>query len=151
LQHPGQVARLRADRSLVPNAVEELLRYLTISQSMGVRVAADDFEIGGQQIAKGDGLIVPVAAANWDDSVFAGPERLDIDRAEARGHVTFGFGPHVCLGQPLARMELIEVFSTLFERFPGLRADVPLDEVTFKFDAVFYGLRDLPVRWDVAR
>jgi cytochrome P450 len=148
LQHPDEVARLQADPALVPNAVEELLRYLTISQSMGVRIAAADLEIAGQRIARGDGLIVPVAAGNWDDSVFECPERFDIDRSEARSHITFGFGPHVCLGQPLARMELREVFSSLFERFPDLRLAIPFSEVRFKFDAVFYGLYDLPVTWD---
>ena len=147
LRHPEQLARLRADRSLVPGAVEELLRFLTVSQSMGVRVAKEDFEISGQPIAAGDGLIVPVAAGNWDDSVFECPEKLDVER-DARRHMTFGFGPHVCLGQPLARMELTEVFSTLFDRFPGLRIDVPFEEIAFKFDAVFYGLHNLPVTWD---
>ncbi|WP_432841691.1 cytochrome P450 [Dactylosporangium sp. CA-092794] len=147
LDHPGQLDRVRADRGIVPNAVEELLRFLTISHSMGVRLAKEPFEISGQAIAAGDGLLVPVAAGNWDDSVFAHPERLDVTR-EARGHLTFGFGPHVCLGQPLARMELDEVFSTLFERFPGLRAERPAGEAAFKFDAVFYGLYDLPVTWD---
>jgi cytochrome P450 len=149
LRHPDQLARLRAEPALVPQAVEELLRFLTISQSMGVRIAKEDLEVGGTPIAAGDGLIVPVAAGNWDDAVFECPERFDVER-NARGHITFGFGPHVCLGQPLARMELGEVFSSLFDAFPGLRIDVPFDEVTFKADAVFYGLRDLPVTWDDA-
>jgi cytochrome P450 len=148
LQHPEQLARVQADPSLVRNTVEELLRYLTISQSMGVRIAAEDFEISGQRISKGDGLIVPVAAANWDDSMFECPEQFDIDREEARSHITFGFGAHACLGQPLARMELKEVFSTVFDRFPGLRIDIPFEEVAFKYDAVFYGLHNLPVTWD---
>ncbi|MFI5960334.1 cytochrome P450 [Cryptosporangium sp. NPDC051539] len=147
LEHPDQLALIRKDPTTVPNAVEELLRFLTISQSMGVRIAADDFEIAGQPIAAGDGLILPVAAGNWDDSVFSHPEQFDVTR-EARGHITFGFGPHVCLGQPLARLELEEVFSTLFDRFPGLRVDLPPDEVPFKFDAVFYGLHRLPIVWD---
>lgn len=147
LRHPAQLARIQADKSLVPGAVEELLRFLTISQSMGVRVAKEAFEISGQRIEPGDGLIVPVAAGNWDDSVFECPERLDVER-DARGHLTFGFGPHVCLGQPLARMELNVVFSSLFDRFPGLRIDIPFEEVAFKFDAVFYGLHNLPVSWD---
>jgi cytochrome P450 len=147
LQHPEQRDRIVADPGTVPNAVEELLRFLTISQSMGVRIAKEDFEVSGQRISAGDGLIVPVAAGNWDDSVFANPDKLDVTR-QARGHITFGFGPHVCLGQPLARMELQEVFATLFQRFPGLRTEIPFEEVGFKFDAVFYGLYDLPVTWD---
>ena len=148
LEHPGELARIQRDKSLVPMAVEELLRYLTISQSMGVRLAKDDFEVSGCPIHAGDGLIVPVAAANYDDSVFGSPHTLDLSRPEARRHLTFGYGTHGCLGQPLARMELAEVFSTIFDRLPGLRADIPLDRVDFKKQAVFYGLRSLPVSWD---
>jgi cytochrome P450 len=147
LRHPDELERIQADKSLVPNAVEELLRFLTISQSMGVRVAKDDFEIGGQPIAVGDGLIVPVAAGNWDDGMFAEPGRLDVTR-HARNHITFGFGVHACLGQPLARMELSEVFSTIFDRLPELELVIPFEQVRFKADAVFYGLHGLPVSWD---
>lgn len=147
LQHPDQLALIQADKSLVSNAIEELLRYITVSQSMGVRVAKEDFEVGGQRIAAGDGLIVPVAAGNWDDSVFERPDVLDVTRP-ARGHITFGFGVHACLGQPLARMELREVFSTIFDRLPRLALAIPFEEVAFKPDAVFYGLRELPVTWD---
>jgi len=148
LEHPGQLARIQQDKSLVPHAVEELLRYLTISQSMGVRLAKADFEVSGCPIHAGDGLIVPVAAANYDDAAFPSPHTLDLSRPEARGHLTFGYGIHGCLGQPLARMELAEVFSTIFDRLPGLRVDIPLDQVDFKSEAVFYGLRSLPVSWD---
>jgi len=148
LEHPAELARIQQDKTLVPQAVEELLRYLTISQSMGVRLAKDDFEVSGCPIQAGDGLIVPVAAANYDDAVFPSPHTLDLSRPEARRHLTFGYGVHGCLGQPLARMELSEVFATIFDRLPGLRADIPLGEVDFKKDAVFYGLRSLPVSWD---
>jgi cytochrome P450 len=150
LEHPAELARIQRDKALVPQAVEELLRYLTISQSMGVRLAKDAFEVSGCPIQAGDGLIVPVAAANYDDSVFRSPHTLDLSRPEARRHLTFGYGAHGCLGQPLARMELAEVFSTIFDRLPGLRADIPLEQVDFKKDAVFYGLRSLPVSWDDA-
>jgi cytochrome P450 len=148
LEHPAELERIQRDETLVPHAVEELLRYLTISQSMGVRLAKDDFEVSGCPIQAGDGLIVPVAAANYDEKVFTSPHTLDLSRPEARRHLTFGFGPHGCLGQPLARMELAEVFSTIFDRLPGLRRDIPLDQVDFKTEAVFYGLRSLPVSWD---
>jgi cytochrome P450 len=148
ITHPEQLARIQKDPSMIPGAVEELLRYLSISQSMGVRIAKDDFEIGGVQIKAGDGLIVPVAAANYDDAVFPGPERLDLSRP-ARNHLTFGAGVHQCLGQQLARVELQEVYSTVFDRFRGLRLAIPFEEVAFKYDAVFYGVYALPVTWDV--
>jgi cytochrome P450 len=149
LRHPDQLARIQRDKSLVANAVEELLRYLTISQSMGVRVAAEDFEVAGCPVSAGDGLIVPVAAGNYDESVFAEPDVLDVTR-QARRHLTFGFGVHVCLGQPLARMELHEVFSTLFDALPGLRLAVPFADIDFKWESVFYGVHHLPVAWDDA-
>lgn len=148
LEHPAELERVQRDKTLMPHAVEELLRYLSISQSMGVRLAKDDFEVSGCPVQSGDGLIVPVAAANYDDSVFPAPHILDLSRPEARRHLTFGYGPHGCLGQPLARMELTEVFSTLFDRLPGLCTDIPLEQVEFKKQAVFYGLRALPVSWD---
>ena len=148
LEHPAELARIQRDKTLVPQAVEELLRYLTISQSMGVRLAKDDFEVSGCPIQAGDGLIVPVAAANYDEEVFPSPHTLDVSRPEARRHLTFGYGAHGCLGQPLARMELSEVFSTIFDRLPGLRVNIPLEQVDFKKEAVFYGLRSLPVSWD---
>jgi cytochrome P450 len=148
LEHPDQLALIQKDKSLVPQAVEELLRYLTISQIMGVRMAKDDFDVAGCPVRSGDALIVPVAAANWDGSVFPRPEEFDITRPEARRHVTFGYGTHGCLGQPLARMELAEVFSTVFDRLPGLRTEIPLAQVDFKSEAVFYGVRSLPVTWD---
>jgi cytochrome P450 len=149
LEHPRELARIQADKALVPGAVEELLRYLTISQTMGVRVAKDDFEAGGQPIATGDGLIVPVAAANYDDQVFPEPGVLDLTR-QARRHLTFGSGVHVCLGQPLARMELHEVFTSVFDTFPGLALTAPLAEIDFKWESVFYGVHTLPVTWDAA-
>jgi cytochrome P450 len=148
LEHPAELARIQQDKSLVPHAVEELLRYLTISQSMGVRLAKNDFDVSGCPVHAGDGLIVPVAAANYDDAVFPSPHTLDLSRPEARRHLTFGYGIHGCLGQPLARMELSEVFTTIFDRLPGLRVDIPLEQVDFKKEAVFYGVRSLPVSWD---
>jgi hypothetical protein len=147
LEHPAELARIQADKGLVPTAVEELLRYLTVSHMMGVRVAKADFEVAGQAISAGDGLIVPVAAANYDDAIFADPQVLDVTRS-ARSHLAFGFGVHACLGQALARMELREVFSTVFERLPSLRLAIPLADVAFKAESVFYGVHALPVAWE---
>jgi len=149
LQHPSQIAKLREDKAIVPGAVEELLRYLTVAQSMGVRLAKQDFEVSGYQVRAGDGLIVPVASANFDPEAFKDPEDLDVSR-DARHHVAFGFGVHQCLGQPLARMELQEVFSTIFETFPTLALTQRLEEVPFKYDAVFFGVHSLGVTWDPA-
>lgn len=145
LRHPDQLAALRADRSLIPGAVEEMLRYLSIVEA-GFRVATADIELAGTVIKAGDGVIALAGSANRDDSAFTDPDRFDVTRG-ARHHVSFGYGIHQCLGQNLARMELEVVFGALFDRVPGLRLAVPVTEVPFKDDSVIYGVRALPVTW----
>jgi cytochrome P450 len=148
LQHPEQLAELREtdDTKLISEAVEELLRFLTIAHGGRRRVALEDIEIAGETIHAGDGVILPSDIANRDASVFAEPDRLDIHR-DARGHVAFGFGVHQCLGQPLARVELQVVYGTLYRRIPTLRLAVDLNEIPFKHDALVYGVYALPVTW----
>jgi cytochrome P450 len=146
LDHPEQLAALGADPEKMPLAVEELLRYFTIVETATSRVALEDVAIGGVTIAAGDGVVVSGLAADWDPGVFADPGRLDIERG-SRHHIAFGFGPHQCLGQNLARLELQVVFETLFRRIPGLRLAVPVDDVPFKSDAGIYGAWELPVTW----
>ncbi|MCP2167384.1 cytochrome P450 [Goodfellowiella coeruleoviolacea] len=148
LEHPDQLALLRDsdDPKLVAGAVEELLRYLNITHSGRRRVALADIEIAGQVIRAGEGLIFPNDIGNRDPEVFDDPDRLDIQR-DARRHVAFGFGVHQCLGQPLARMELQVVYSTLYRRIPTLRLAAELDQIPFKHDAAVYGVYALPVTW----
>ncbi len=148
LENPDQLALLRdtEDPKVVANAIEELLRYLSIIQNGQRRVALDDIEIGGHTIKAGEGVIIDLAPANWDPNQFPGPDTLDLSRP-ARLHVGFGFGPHQCVGQQLARVELQIVFTTLLKRIPGMRLAIPLDEVEFKHDKLAYGLYRLPVTW----
>jgi cytochrome P450 len=148
LQHPDQLAELREteDPVAIARAVEELLRYLTITHVGRRRVALEDIELDGVLIRAGDGLILATDAANRDERPFAHPDALDIHR-DARGHVAFGFGVHQCLGQPLARLELQVVYGTLYRRIPGLRLAVPLDAIPFKHDSAIYGVYELPVTW----
>jgi cytochrome P450 len=148
LEHPDELAALRDadDPALIAGAVEELLRYLTITHMGRRRVAIEDVEIGGQVIHAGEGVILANDAANRDEHRFPDPDRLDVHR-DARGHVAFGFGVHQCLGQPLARVELQVVYGTLYRRIPGLRLTVPLDQVLFKHDSGIYGVYELPVTW----
>ncbi|MDP9842760.1 cytochrome P450 [Streptosporangium lutulentum] len=148
LQHPHQLALLREsdDPKLVAGAVEELLRYLNITHSGRRRVALEDIEIAGQVIRAGDGLIMANDIGNRDAATFPDPDELDI-RRDARLHVAFGFGVHQCLGQPLARMELQVVYSTLYRRIPTLRAATDLDQISFKHDGQVYGVYELPVTW----
>jgi len=145
LEHPEQLADLVADPELVPKAVEELLRYLSVAHHVAFRQAADEVEVGGKCIHAGDGVIAPVMAANHDPEVFADPGRFDIHR-DARGHLAFGYGIHQCLGQALARVELQAVFARLFQRFPTLRLACAMEDLRFK-NALIYGVEELPVTW----
>lgn len=148
LEHPDQLAVLREteDPKLVASAVEELLRYLHITHNGRRRVALEDMEIGGQTVKAGEGLILANDIGNRDARVFDAPDRLDLAR-ENRRHVAFGFGVHQCLGQPLARMELQVVYSTLYRRIPTLELACGIDEIPFKHDASVYGVYELPVTW----
>lgn len=147
LQHPDQLAELQADPSLMPGAVEELLRYLTVAQVGTFRVAVADTEIGGQKVAAGDGVVIDLAMADHDDRVWDHPERFDIHRY-ARQHVAFSHGPHNCVGQSLARLELQITFTRLLARLPGLRLAVPADELAFRPHTVgLGGVEKLPVGW----
>jgi cytochrome P450 len=148
LQHPEQLTLLRDtdDDKLVASTVEELLRYLNIVHNGRMRAVREDIEVAGQIIRAGEGVIMPNEIANRDPQVFPDPDRLDITR-DARSHVAFGFGVHQCLGQPLARMELQVVYSTLYRRIPTLRPAADLEEIPFKHDGMVYGVYELPVAW----
>ena len=146
LEHPEQLAELREDPELMPQAVEELLRHLDIIGSLP-RTTTEDIEIEGQRIAKGELLMFSTEAGNRDPSVFDEPDRLDFHRDASR-HLTFGHGIHTCLGAPLARLELQVVYSLLLERIPNLRLAVPASEVGLKNDARIFGVHELPVTWD---
>ncbi|MPY44416.1 cytochrome P450, partial [Streptomyces phyllanthi] len=148
LQHPEQLAELRDsdDPKVAANAVEELLRYLTIGHSGVRRVAMEDVELNGQIIRAGEGVVLLGDAANRDEAVFDDPGRLDIHR-QARHHISFGHGIHQCLGASLTRTELQIVYPTLLRRIPGLRTAIPLEEIPFRHDMAIYGVHELPVTW----
>jgi cytochrome P450 len=139
LEHPGQLAELKADPSLWPHAVEELLRFLAIAGSSPARVVPEDIEIDGVLIRAGDGVIALTDAACRDPEAFAHPDVLDIHR-DARGHSAFGHGPHQCPGANLVRVELEIVFRTLFTRIPDLRLAVPREQITFKSGTLVHGV-----------
>jgi cytochrome P450 len=147
-EHPDQLAIVRGsdDPALINSAVEELLRYLSITQLGRRRVAAEDIEFAGRVIKAGEGIIFPNEIANRDPDAFAEPDRLDLTR-DARTHLAFGFGAHQCLGQPLARLELEVALTALNRRIPTLRPAVPLDKINFKHDNEVYGVYELPVTW----
>jgi cytochrome P450 len=148
LENPDQLALLREtdDQKVIANAVEELLRYLTIPHLGQRRIAKEDIEIAGETIRAGDGIIVPLPVGNWDPEVFPEPDKLDLTR-QARQHHAFAWGVHQCIGQQLARIELQVVYGTLYRRVPTLRLAVGRDELEFKGDSLAYGVYELPVTW----
>ncbi|WP_045300282.1 cytochrome P450 [Saccharothrix sp. ST-888] len=147
MEHADQLAALRSDPGLVAGAVEELLRHQTIMQIGMNRVALEDVRIGDRTVRAGEGVVAQLMAANRDPEVFADPDRFDITRS-ARGHVAFGYGPHQCLGQMLARVELQVTLARLFERFPKLRTVRPVAEIPFRHHMFgLYGVTELMVEW----
>ncbi|QWF78606.1 cytochrome P450 [Amycolatopsis sp. CA-230715] len=148
LENPDQLAALRADPGKADQAVEELLRYLTITHT-GARAALEDVEIGGQLVKAGETVTISAQAANRDPEKFANPDVLDLQR-HAAGHLTFGHGVHQCLGQQLARVEMRVAFPALLDRFPGLRLAIPAEEVPMRTGTDIYGVHRLPVTWDGA-
>lgn len=145
LQHPDQLAAWRAEPELSDTAVEELMRYLSITP-IGARAALEDVEIGGQLIKAGETVTLSIQAANRDPLRFAHPDVLDI-RRNAGGQLGFGFGAHQCLGQHLARMEMRVAFPALLSRFPMLRLAQPADTVPLRSDCDIYGVYRLQVAW----
>lgn len=148
LRNPTQLAVLRADPSLVDQAVEELLRYLSVAKTF-MRTALEDVELGGQTITAGTPVILSYNTANRDPERFPDPHVLDL-RRRAGGHLAFGHGIHQCLGLQLARVELRIALLALIQRFPTLRLAIPAQEVTLRPEtADIYGVKSLPVTWDV--
>lgn len=145
LQHPEKLAELRAEQALMPAAVEELLRFLSIAEGM-LRVAKEDIDVAGHTIRAHDGVVFSTSLINRDTAAYDTPEELDFRRA-SRHHLAFGFGVHQCLGQNLARAELEIALRSLFERMPELRLAVPAAEIPFKPGDTIQGMLELPVTW----
>jgi cytochrome P450 len=146
LERPDQLAIVQDadDPKTIAGAVEELLRFLHITHEGRRRAVLEDIEIAGHVVRAGEGVIMVNEIGNRD--LFPDPDRLDV-RRDAGHHVAFGYGPHQCLGQPLARMELQVVYGTLYRRIPTLRLAVGFDELRFRHDKFVYGIHELPVTW----
>lgn len=141
LRHPDQLARLKADPSLLPTAIEELLRYDSPVQ-FTTRVLTEDETIGGKELKRGEMVLLGLGAANRDPEQFPEPDRLDIGRPDNK-HLSFGLGTHFCLGAQLARLEVRIALETLLRRMPGLRLEGAEPEYRAHFN--LRGLKALPV------
>jgi hypothetical protein len=141
-RHPEQAARVRADRSLVPAAIEESLRFFSPFAALG-RVTNTEVELAGHAIAQNELLLVWIAAANRDPRQFTDPDRFDPTR-DPNPHVAFGRGIHFCIGAPLARLEGRTALNILLDRFPTLRTD-PQAPPEFLPSPNMTGVRTLPL------
>jgi len=147
LENPDQLDALRADPTLIDEAVEELLRYLSIVHLGVSRVTVERVELGGQELPAGATVIVSVAETNRDPGNWDKPAALDVARAR-NPHLAFGHGVHQCLGQQLARVEMTVGFTELLRRLPGLHLAAAPEDVSLRDDMFVYGVHALPVTWD---
>ncbi|WP_187439001.1 cytochrome P450 [Streptomyces sp. sk2.1] len=146
LDHPAQLDRLRRDPSLMPDAVEELLRISSVTDALP-RVATEDIDIAGHTIEAGDGVVFSTMLMNRDPDVWDSPDTFDTHRRAGR-HVAFGYGIHQCVGQNLARAEMDIALTTLLRRIPTIRLDVPSQQVRgVAVHVQLGGVAELPVTW----
>lgn len=142
-EHPEQLERLQADPSLLPNAIEEMLRFTTPVMQFR-RTATEDTQIGGRKIRKGDKVVVYYGAANRDHEVFPDPDRFDIGR-DMDGHLAFGTGTHFCAGSHMARLEMRITLEAFLKRFPDLRLKGPVERLRSNF---INGIKKMPIAVD---
>jgi cytochrome P450 family 142 subfamily A polypeptide 1 len=148
LVHREQWEELRANRDLVSSATEEMLRWVSPIKNMA-RTATEDTELGGKAIAAGQKLLLLYPSANRDDSHFADPDTFDI-RRQPNDHLAFGFGPHVCMGSNLARLEITTILDRILTRLPDL-ALVDEAEPTFRPANFVSGYESMPVTFSPSR
>jgi cytochrome P450 PksS len=144
LEHPDQMAKLRADPALIRPAVEEMLRYSSPVELATERYAREDVSVAGVTVPRGEMVFAVLASANRDERQFANPDTLDITR-EPNKHLAFGLGTHFCLGAPLARLEGQVAINTLLRRFPRLRLAAAPATLRWRRGLLLRGLEALPV------
>lgn len=145
LDHPDQLAKLRANPELIDTGIEELLRYTSPVPCGGTRFATEEVEIAGTRIPTGSQIIGMISSANRDETVFDNADDLDLSRKPNR-HIAFAFGPHYCLGHQLARLEGRSALMALLQRFDNLEVTVPRSELRYKPVISLRGLVSLPMR-----
>lgn len=143
IRNPGELAKLRADPSLLPNAVDEMIRWSSPVKHF-FRTAAADTEVAGVPIKAGDGLVMAYPSANRDAAVFDDPFAFRIDRRNARDHLAFGYGPHLCLGQHLAKLEMRVLYEELLARFDAFELT---GEPVFSRASFVSGMKHMPIRY----
>lgn len=146
MRHPRQLQACLEHPQYWPLAVEEILRYHHNGVLGLPRMALEDVVFHGVTIKRGDGVVMPMLGATWDPKHYPQPERFDIHR-QTNASITFGHGPHFCLGASLVRLFLHIAYAGLFTKFPTLKLAVPDDEVPWEKGMIFTGPASLPVIW----
>ncbi|WP_163567038.1 cytochrome P450 [Fodinicola feengrottensis] len=144
LTHPEQWAALRADRSLVPAAVEEMLRYEAPLRTAFPRYAREGVQIGDVTIPVGAVVMIALQSANHDERRYVSNDDFDLARTSAT-HLAFGHGIHFCVGAPLARLEGRIAFNALLDRYESISLAVPPEDLRWRFSTLIRGLESLPV------
>jgi cytochrome P450 len=149
IEHPEQMAMLRKDRSLLPNAIEEILRFDSPVQGLWRRTACPA-SVAGSDIDEQRAVMVRFGAANRDPRVFDDPDRFDITRSDAKNHMAFGFGVHFCVGAALARQELVSAFTAVLDRLDNIELAETLESPAHEYSVFLRPLKALPLRFTPA-
>lgn len=147
-QHPEQLANLLAHPEKAAATADEVLRYTAVSALFRVQMVTEDLTLGGVPMQAGDSVMAIPWVGNRDPRAFPNPNVFDIDRPQPAPHLTFGFGPHYCLGSALGKMQVELAIITALQRLPGLRPAVGLDELPWRHDRINCGIAAFPVTWD---
>ena len=143
IAHPEQMRLLRERPELIPNAVEEMVRWASPVKQF-TRTAGEDFDLHGTTIKAGDRVLLSFASANRDETVFPDPFCFDVTRANSNRHIAFGSGKHFCLGAPLARMQIVSLFSKLLAVIADVQVVGPIERTQGN---VVTGIKHLPIRF----
>jgi cytochrome P450 family 142 subfamily A polypeptide 1 len=146
---PDQLEKVRADRSLIPNMVDESLRLASPTSNMW-RVAKSDYELGGITIPAGSMVLLKYFSSNHDENMFDEPLAFDVTRENAKRHIAFGFGAHVCIGQHLSKLEMKVAWEVLLDRFDHFELACEPEELEYMPNILLRGLEEIPIRYRVA-
>ena len=144
---PEEQEKIKKDPSLIPNLVDESLRLATPTSNMW-RVTSEDHEIGGVTIPKGSQVLLKFFSSNHDEEVFEEPMKFDVTRENARSHIAFGFGIHVCIGQLLSKQEMVNGWQTLFQKLKNFSFDADPDQLKYMPNILLRGLEELPIKFE---
>ena len=144
---PKEQVKIQKDPSIIPNLVEESLRLATPTSNMW-RVAKEDCEIGGVIIPEGSTILLKYFSSNHDEEIFEEPMRFDVTRENARSHIAFGFGIHVCIGQLLSRQEMVNGWQVMFQKLKNFKLDTDPNELKYMPNILLRGLEELPITFN---